>query len=101
MRDIKIQQETQLKPAELEIAQQLPTMHRQDGGDGFELDHNEAANEKIEPVTILNSQLLVSDGDRHLAAQADALLFGLVNDAPLLFALQQAVHESRMNLHRP
>src|SRR5260370_151925 len=49
MRDIKIQQQTQLESTQLEISEQLSTMHRQNCRDRLEFDYNKSADEEIDP----------------------------------------------------
>ena len=49
-------------------------MHRQDVRNRFELDRYQAPNEQIEPIAILDRQLLIMDRDRNLASYSDPLL---------------------------
>src|SRR5947208_8988453 len=99
MRDIKIQQTSELEPAELKIAQQLSAMHQQDRQDRLEFDHHRRADQKIDPTAVLDRQLVVADWDKNLAAHPDALLFEFVHETGFVRALEQSRANRRMDFH--
>src|SRR5439155_21373203 len=75
-------------------------MYRKDRRDRLKFDHDQPANEEIDPIAILDRQLLISDRDRDLASHADPGLFEFVDEARFIGTLQQSRTDSRMDLHR-
>jgi hypothetical protein len=63
MRDVKIQQVTELETAEPQITQELRAMYGQDRLDCLELDDNSISNKKIDAVTVIDGQLFISNGN--------------------------------------
>ena len=78
MRDIEIQQVTQLETSQFEIAEKLAAMYGKNCLDRLQLDHDPISNEKIDSIAVIDSEILVSNRNKHLPARRQALLFQLV-----------------------
>ena len=63
---MKIQQITQSESAEPKIAEQLPTVHGQDGLDNLQLDNHAIGNEQVDPIAIIDNQVLVTQRQQNL-----------------------------------
>src|SRR3989442_4784263 len=79
MCDMKIQQEAKLDPTELQIAQKLTSMHRQDRLNGLQFDDDPVSDKKIEAIAVVDREILVSDGDQHLSTRRDTEFLQLVD----------------------
>src|ERR1700730_11624359 len=66
MRDMKIQQITEFETTQAEIAQQLAAVHGQNCFDCLQLDDDQISDQKINAVTVIDGQSLVSNRNQHL-----------------------------------
>src|SRR3954451_1247539 len=74
-------------------------MDWQDGRYGLQFNAHHTAYEEIEPITILDRQLFISDRDGDLATNIHASLLKLVRQAQFVGALQQSRTDCRMDLY--
>jgi hypothetical protein len=54
--------------------EKLAAMYRKDCLDRLQLDHDPISNENIDSIAVIDSELLVLDGNEHLPSRRKALL---------------------------
>ena len=66
--DVEIQQISKLETAESQVALQLATMNWKDCLDCLQFDDDAIVHEEIDPVTMIDCEVLVTNWDRNLTS---------------------------------
>ena len=89
VRDIEIQEISKLEPTEAQIAEELAPVNWQDRLDGLQFHDDPIIHQEVDSVSILNSELLVPDGNRNLISNLQTLIRQLMRETKLIGALEQ------------
>src|SRR5690242_19199293 len=100
MSDVEVQEITQSKATQAQIAQHLPTMDRQNRFHGFQFDDHEFVHQQIKPITVFDCDSAVTNGDVNLSTDAHTALHKFMRKANFISALEQTWADSGMNGHR-
>src|SRR5260370_21566702 len=75
-------------------------MDRQDCVDHLQLDDDSVCDKKINPVAVIDRQIVVSNGTQYLPAHGQMLLFQFIKETSLIGTLKKPWSNRRVNPHR-
>src|SRR5215472_5364332 len=78
MRHIEIEQVAKFESTETEIAQHLAATDRENRFNRFQLDHDAIVHEKVDPISVLDHEIVITNRDRYLLAHCHGTLFQFV-----------------------